>query len=1187
MTKSRRLFEPTNKARPATCVVTGWGDSMERLVRWCSVCLLGVLVFTPWAAAERVLLVPGVARVTGNNNTAWRSDAVFHNPTAAAQTVEVELLPRGSAAVAAQASLPLAPGETRSVENLYEFLHAADGAGMLRLTGDVVSWVRTYNRGGAGSFGQDLAAVAPGEGWNAGEVLVFPFARPADTTREFRSNLLLVNLDTAAITVTMRAGAIEKTKTVDPGTYAQIDNVGTFLGAPVGFGAVRLWATGRWFGVMSTVDPFTGDPTTVRGLPPAAGRERLYAGVAKVTGTNQTVWRSEATFHNPGDAPAQVKLELIPRGAGNVAASTTLTLAVGETRRLADLYQTLNVASGAGALRVSGPVLAWVRTFNQGTQGSFGQDLPPLDPALAAGAGIPVALPFRSAANTLTDFRSNLVVQNFEARDITLSLRVGNTERTQRVTARSYAQIDNLGSFLGVPPGAHTAWVQADGSWAGTVSTIDPFTGDPTTLRGDRDFAPPSSYDLIEAALANQTVNAEQALLYKVYVDFGDPRLPAALRGDDRNLGEGEGAAEAAARFPTLTAATQELVGPFLVQPFYAGSWWDLRRGGSGLGAQAVSCRPWATGCSLLTGDWNFVDGIHVRVWYLKAHAATDALVAADLIAAADGPIWTALNAVMGRVPKPDAGEGGSDRYDIVLSDSLPAAKPGNTIPTELFSCKNTPAFTTISRGVTDPDKRRSLVAHEMFHGVQYGTPSQSCIESMRWLMESTASWFEDHVYQFVDREHVYAASYLKSPNLSIDSDNGDNTSLRNYGGYLFFQYLTRFRGTAPTVVGQIWAATASANQLKAMETALRGAGADLDESWPEFAAYAWNLEAPYDKFDKQDRMTKTPTVAPPRAVSLGIPSSFYEVKNKSDLRLPHLSIRYYPFEFPDNTASAIVIYNGISRALDLVTVDDYGDVFSSKPLSGGATAKGAHLTLLVKINGQWKKEELTGVPGAMYCRDTKAERLEELMVIVSNSSVDEPTEVYPHGEYSPLVFASRTGCGAWEGDANLAYRWGDAVVERIQVSTFRFEPMIDGFFDDHTALFRAYTPVAGEFAWSATGSNGSCSYSGGFNGSVAGGLSVFHQLPWVAGGVGYRGIVADMFWPWLQVQMVMRETCPPPTGSTMLPWGAGAMVLAALPESTYARVSPDGRSMTIDASRMPGSSGVSGTWNFRAIREP
>ncbi len=817
-------------------------------------------------------------------------------------------------------------------------------------------------------------------------------------------------------------------------------------------------------------------------------------------------------------------------------------------------------------------MLAWVRTFNQGTQGSFGQDLPPLDPGLAAGARIPVALPFRSAANTLTDFRSNLVVQNFEPRDITLSLRVGGSERTQTVPAQSYAQIDNLGAFLGVTPGAHTAWVQADGSWAGTVSTIDPFTGDPTTLRDDRDYAPPSSYDLIDAALANQTINGEQALLYKVYVDFGDPALPVAMRGDDRNLSEGEATGDAAARFPTLSAATQELVGPFLVQPFYAGSWWDRRRGsGAGVGAFTIWCRPWAVQCPILTDEWFHIDGTHVRVWY---HSA-DALVASDLMTTADTTIWPALSAVMGRVPKPDGGEGGNNLYDIVVSDGLEARVEGKTIITELTSCKDAPAFTSINASITDLHKRRSVLAHEMMHGVQYAVASRSCTESMRWLMESTATWFEDSVFRTTDREHDYAASYLSKPNLSIDSDNGNNTSLRNYGGYLFFQYLTRFRGTSPTVVGQIWAATASADQLHALEGALRGAGADLDESWPEFAAYAWNLEAPYDKFDTEDLMTRTPTVASPRAVSLGIPSTFYEVKHKSDLRLPHLSIRYYPFEFPDTTASSVAVYNGISRALDVTSIADYGDVFTSRPLSGGATAKGAHLTLLVKIDGQWKKEELTGVPGAMYCRDVKAERLEALMVIVSNSSVDEPTEVYPHGEYSPLVFASRTGCGAWEGDADLTRSWGDGVTEKMKVTGFRFEPMIDGFLDEYTPLFRAYTPVAGGFAWSVSGSDQGCSYSGGLSGSLAGGLSVFHQMLWVTGGVGYRGIVADMFWPWLQIQNVMTETCPPPAQSRLIPWGAGGFVLAAIPEHTFARVSPDGRTITINASQIPLHTGL------------
>ena len=42
-------------------------------------------------------------------------------------------------------------------------------------------------------------------------------------------------------------------------------------------------------------------------------------------------------------------------------------------------------------------------------------------------------------------------------------------------------QISNVGAWLGVPAGYATVTVRANGRWAGTVSTIDPFTGDPTT----------------------------------------------------------------------------------------------------------------------------------------------------------------------------------------------------------------------------------------------------------------------------------------------------------------------------------------------------------------------------------------------------------------------------------------------------------------------------------------------------------------------------------------------------------------------------------------------------------------------------------------------------------------------------------------------------------------------------------
>jgi hypothetical protein len=402
----------------------------KRLVSW--VVVFSGLGFTATAgAAPRTVLFPGVARAAGANSTAWRSDATLHNPTASPQTVRIELLPRGSATPAATTTLTVGVGATRQIGSIYDLLGAPDGAGMLRVTGDVIAWVRTYNQGARGTFGQDLAPVEPDGGYAPGEVVAFPFSTPADIRTGFRSNVLLVNLDVVPITATFAIAAATKAVEVPAGAYVQVDNLGAFLGAQPGVGTARVTATGRWYAVVSTIDPATGDPTTVRALGPGETGERLFVGVARAAGANQTQWRSEAVLHNPSEETVEATLELIPRGSDTVAASTTLTLLAGRTRRVEDVYDTLGVASGAGTLRVSGDVLAWVRTFNQGVGGTFGQDLPPVHPWVAVGPSIPVALPFRAAADIQTGFRSNLVVQNLEDRELRLSLRSGRIEKTR------------------------------------------------------------------------------------------------------------------------------------------------------------------------------------------------------------------------------------------------------------------------------------------------------------------------------------------------------------------------------------------------------------------------------------------------------------------------------------------------------------------------------------------------------------------------------------------------------------------------------------------------------------------------------------------------------------------------------------------------------------------------------------
>lgn len=1133
-------------------------------------------------AEARVQLFPGVARSLGANSTVWRSDGVLYNPTTAPQTVKLELIPRGEATPSAFTTLQLLPAETRVIDSVYDLLGAPDGGGLLRLTGDVAAWFRSYNQGAKGTFGQDLPPLDPAGGHAAWTVMAFAFASPQSTATDFRSNLLLVNLDSRPITFTITSGTKEKTITVQAGVNTQINNLGAFLGTPKGFFTANVTADGRWYGVVSTVDPVTGDPTTVRGLPPVPLGERLFPGVAKLAGSNQTAWRTEATFANPDLAPSSVRLALIPRGSSQEAATRTVTLAAGEVVRVGDLYAYFNVASGAGMLKVTGTALAWVRTFNQGAAGTFGQDLVAVEENDGVSAGKPVLFPFSSPADPRTASRSNLAVLNLETRSITVTMRSGDRLGTRTVPARSYVQVDNLGAFLGTPIGTEPVWVSADGRWAATISTIDPFTGDPLTVRGEKAFAPPSSYDLIEQARSSRLLSDEQALLYGVYADFQDPRLPVAYRGDDRFLDETDTLGDATARWASLSPATRNAVGPFLVPPFVSGSWWDLRRGGAG-GFQmaAPPCRPWEAGCPILA-DWEYKQGANVRVWYLKDNAGTDASVAQDLVTEAEGKIWPGLATLMQRWPLPDGASGGSPHLDISLVDGLDV--PARTRPAIWDACKKTPAYILLSRATTYGPYRNSLLAHEMMHAAQLGYNMTGCIDEYNWLREPIATWFEDFLYPDVDREHTYADNYLDEPEKPMDAFASESDKLHAYGAYLFFQYLTRIRGTSPAVIRYIWEATESGDAFHALDAGLKRAGVPLDESWPAFGVHAWNTSPPFAKFMEKDILPLRAAIQDTFPMSVTGGDGYFETAKGDEIKLPRLSTRYFTFEFTDDTCAAVGFFNGLNSAVNLQTVDEYGDVFSAQPPA--ATPKGAHVRALLKIGGKWKEEDWTGRRYVTFCRQKDSEKVESLVVILSNASIDRSNDLMPQGSFSPLVWTSNFGCGAWEGSANLTYKWGQAVTETMTVTGIGFLNLGDGLIDEGTPVFRGYIPSAGSYSWKISGTDYGCSYSGQATGplGVWPGTSLFVH-PWVVNGPGHRAFVSGLFQEWTNF-VTITETCGSPPKSKQIQYSPANSFLATIFDNAWKKVSRDGRSWDVDASKT-GHQGLTGSWHFSVKRTP
>jgi hypothetical protein len=131
------------------------------------------------------------------------------------------------------------------------------------------------------------------------------------------------------------------------------------------------------------------------------------------------------------------------------------------------------------------------------------------------------------------------------------------------------------------------------------------------------------------------------------------------------------------------------------------------------------------------------------------------------------------------------------------------------------------------------------------------------------------------------------------------------------------------------------------------------------------------------------------------------------------------------------------------------------------------------------KVGGKWNSpEDWTQQPSKAFCLDKKDERLEQLLVIVSNSEVNPHTETpYRISLRAPMqVATTNVGCWHWEGTASLTTHSIDGPVT-VESATMTFDQRRSTVPDLPDAGLSLGYIVFGTFA------SGSASYSiSGFN---------------------------------------------------------------------------------------------------------
>jgi hypothetical protein len=503
---------------------------------------------------------------------------------------------------------------------------------------------------------------------------------------------------------------------------------------------------------------------------------------------------------------------------------------------------------------------------------------------------------------------------------------------------------------------------------------------------------PPGSFQLIAAARERGEIDDETALVYRVFAVFDDPRLPAPYRGDDSALEADLLLAEVAWQYDTLSPATRAILDPFLLPPSAPGSWLQQQ---VGIASTTQEARI----------EWEIVATANgeARVWAQKRYPG-DYQKAQAIAAAIDAPVWPSLTTLMGREPLSDVGwpnNGGDGRLDIYL---VHIKAGGLAVPYER-TCAPTPSYLLLnSRSPLGSDTSPGLLqitVHEIMHAIQFTYPVIFCTE-VAWWMEATATWAQFHVYPNAKSTHSAALGFMKAPEKPLYTyDDGDEQ--HQYGAHLFPFYLAG--RSSPAIIKIIWENMASHESLAAIDQALYGG---LQWLWPGFTLANWNRDPVtlYRQWDPHLQVGAQPSRGVDAVALRGQPQVEYPL----DQPVPGLASRYYHFVFSD---PMLDWYNEEVRAVG----------FDPGEWDDGAIS----IQALVKIESQpWRQpQDWSHDYYKAFCRDMRAERIEELIIIVSNGEWEDRDHVFQPAK-PPRLIATNIGCWRWQGTVSLdQHSWG------------------------------------------------------------------------------------------------------------------------------------------------------------------
>ncbi len=307
---------------------------------------------------------------------------------------------------------------------------------------------------------------------------------------------------------------------------------------------------------------------------------------------------------------------------------------------------------------------------------------------------------------------------------------------------------------------------------------------------------PVTAQELIEAAHDSGRIDLVTSLVYRGEALFGLPGLPPEFAGATPAFEDNGLFAEIIDLLPTLSAADQARLKPFVVRPTDPAS--IFAGGATAVTGSSVTLTSYTSPTNAIDECRDWVDSgsasPHFKVWTcVTANAADDQAVVSSVAATMDD-LWSRMTPLApngmgepvpdGRSATPGAEFGGDQRIDVyVVKLDQSVFREGKQrsilaaaveIPSEPFTGNTASGFMLVNRGrLADPDFRNDLI-HEFFHILEMAHNYRAMFNSagqLQWFEDASATWAESFYGQSVV-VHGWFHDFQASP-LSLASSDG------------------------------------------------------------------------------------------------------------------------------------------------------------------------------------------------------------------------------------------------------------------------------------------------------------------------------------------------------------------------------------------------------------------------------